>query len=333
MSIFTMEKPNLSVETQNYVDEQDAKGAPPPYTQSPESVRQGLIDAQQSANVSLPDAAVQDVTWEVGPTGSVNVRIVRPHGAREKLPAMLYIHGGGWVAGGKETHDRLIRQLCVEAGVAVVFPEYGLSPDFKYPVPLEQCYAVLDYMCLNAIELGFDPDGFIVAGDSAGGNMATVMPMLARERGGPKILFQLLFYPVVDSAFDTKSYRDFTDGPVLTKKAMRYYWDSYLPEVDRREERNASPLRAREEELEDQPPTLIITAENDVLRDEGEEYARRLDDAGVKVACVRMNGVVHDFVMLNAFAHTAATRTAITLAVAEIKRAFQATFPESIAHR
>lgn len=255
------------------------------------------------------------------------MRIIRPKGSKDKIPSMLYLHGGGWVAGGKETHDRLVRQLAVESGVAVVFPNYGLAPDFKYPVQLEQCYGVLEYMGLHSEKLGFDPDGFVVAG----GNMATVMTMLARERGGPKIIFQLLFYPVTDADMDTKSYRDFADGPWLTKKAMKWYWDSYLPDVDRRDERNASPLRARDEDLESMPATLIITAENDVLRDEGEEYARRLDDLGVNVSCVRMNGVTHDFAMLNAVASSASTKTAIALAVAEIKRAFQVTFPESLA--
>lgn len=331
MSIFTLEKPNLSVDSQNFIDVLESQDSPPIYTLAPESARQVLIDAQAAAGADKPDVAVEDIKLPVGPTGSVKVRIMRPKSANKgHLPTVFYTHGGGWVMGGKETHDRLIREICVEAGVAVVFPEYGLAPDVKYPVPLEQCYAVLEHIGRNAKEMGFDPDGFVVAGDSAGGTMATVMTMLSRERGGPDILFQLLFYPVTDHDFDTKSYKDFAEGPWLTRKAMRWFWDNYMPEIDRRDERNASPLRSRDEDLENMPPALIITAENDVLRDEGEEYARRLDDAGVRAACVRVNGAMHDFVMLDALATSPSTRAAIALGVAEIKKAFQKTFPESM---
>lgn len=299
------------------------------YTLSPEDARQVLLDAQSSVNVVKPDVEIKDITLDIGPTGRVAVRIVKPKGAKDRMPCVLYLHGGGWMLGGKETHDRLIRDLAVHAGVAVVFPEYGLSPEVKYPVPIEQCYSVLEHIGRNAREMGFDSDGFVVAGDSAGGTMATVMAMLAHERGGPKIIYQVLFYPVTDSEMETKSYKDFAEGPWLTKKAMRWFWDNYLPDIDRRQERNASPLRARDEDLESLPPALVITAENDVLRDEGEEYAGRLDECGVETACVRVNGTMHDFVMLNALADTAPAKSAIALAVTEIKKAFQGTFPES----
>ena len=329
MSLFTLEKPELALDVQNFMDDFEAKNPPPMYTLSPESARQALIDAQAEAAVKKPEVDIKDMKLNIGPTGGVNVRIVKPKGSHEFMPCVFYLHGGGWVLGGKETHDRLIRQIAVEAGVAVVFPEYGLAPDVRYPVPLEQCYAVLEHIGRNAKEMGLDPEGLVIAGDSAGGLMATVLAMMSRERGGPNIIFQLLFYPVTDAGFDTKSYKDFAEGPWLSKKAMHWFWDNYLPDLDRRAERNASPLRARDEDLRELPPALVITAENDVLRDEGEEYARRLDDAGVEAACVRVNGAMHDFVMLDALANTSATKTAIALAVAEIKKAFQATFPES----
>lgn len=329
MSIFTLERPILLGEVQDFIDTLDAAGGPPLYTLSPEAARQVLLDAQAGVSVAKPEVDIKDMTLRVGPTGSVDVRIVKPKGAKDRMPTVLYLHGGGWMLGGKETHDRLIRQIAVEAGVTVVFPEYSLAPEVKYPVPLEQCYAVLEHLGRSTKELGLDPDGFVVAGDSAGGTLATALAMLSRERGGPKILFQLLFYPVTDADFDTKSYKDYQDGPWLTKKAMKWFWDAYLPDVDRRAERNASPLRARDEELENLPPALIITAENDVLRDEGEAYASRLDEAGVKTTCVRVNGTIHDFVMLNALAEVPSTKAAILLGVAGIKKAFQATFPES----
>lgn len=330
MSLFTaLEKPNLTTLSQDFIDDLEAAGGPPLYTLSPEDARQVLLDAQSSVNVVKPDVEIKDITLDIGPTGRVAVRIMKPKGAKDRMPCVLYLHGGGWMLGGKETHDRLIRDLAVHAGVAVVFPEYGLSPEVKYPVPIEQCYAVLEHIGRNAKEMGFDPDGFVVAGDSAGGTMATVMAMLAHERGGPKIIYQVLFYPVTDSEMETKSYKDFAEGPWLTKKAMRWFWDNYLPDIDRRQERNASPLRARDEDLESLPPALVITAENDVLRDEGEEYAGRLDECGVETACVRVNGTMHDFVMLNALAATAPAKSAVALAVTEIKKAFQGTFPES----
>lgn len=329
MSLFTLDKPTLSIAIQDFMDDVDAKGQPPLYQQTPENARQTLLDAQTESPVEKPDADVADINLPVGPTGNINVRVVKPKGAKGRLPCVVYLHGGGWVMGGKETHDRLIRELAVQGGVAVVFPEYGLAPETQYPVPLEQCYAVLEHIARNSREMGFDGDGIVLAGDSAGGAMATVLSMLSRERGGPRVLLQVLFYPVTNHDFDTKSYREFSDGPWLTRKAMKWFWDKYLPDVSRRDERNASPLRARDDELEGLPPTLVITAENDVLRDEGEAYARRLDDAGVPTASVRMNGAIHDFVMLNALAGTPQTRMAIHLAVTEIKKAFQTTFPES----
>ncbi len=328
MSIFSLHKPFLTKDTKQFVDDQKSKKAPPPETLSPDDARRNLI-AAQSGNVKKCPADIQDVSWPGGPTGSVSVRLIKPEGARDRLPAILYIHGGGWVTGNKITHDRLVRLLASEVGAAVIFVEYALSPEAKYPVALEQCYAALEYAGKNAAELGLDPDGFIIAGDSAGGNMAAVLAMMAKERGGPKVIFQMLFYPVTDFNFHTQSYKDFSDGPHLTKKMMENFRDAYLPESSRGKERNASPLQASEEDLTGLPPALIITAENDVLRDEGEEYAKRLDAANVRVSCVRMLGTIHDFVMVDALADTEPAKTAICLAVAEMKKAFQTMFPES----
>ncbi|MCD7897071.1 MAG: alpha/beta hydrolase [Planctomycetaceae bacterium] len=327
MSLFTQEKPKLFAETQDYVDESEAKGAPPVNMLSPETVRENFVQSQTSTVVPMPEVDMKDIELEAGPTGTVPVRIVRPKGSTGNLPAVLYLHGGGWVTGGRETHDRLIREIAHEGGVAVVFPDYGLAPEHPYPVALEQCYAVFEEMCRSADEFGINTDGFILMGDSAGGNLATVIAMLAHERGGPRALAQILFYPVVDTQMNTDSYSAFSDGPLLTKKAMAWYFDNYIPDKNRREERNVSPLYARDEDLEALPPTLIITAENDPLRDEGEDYARRLDELGVDVACFRLIGAVHDFAVLNSLANTASTRIAITLAVETMKKTFQATFP------
>ena len=326
MSIFAAEKTNLTRDAQEFIDALAEKNDPPLYTLAPEEARQVLVDAQ-SGNVRKPDADIRDMVLNVGPTGKVAVRLVRPKGAKEHLPCIFYLHGGGWIMGNRQTHDRLIRELAVETGAAVVYPEYDPAPEVQYPVSLEQSYAVLEHVARSGPELGVDPRGIVIAGDSAGGNMATVLSMLSRERGGPDIIFQLLFYPVTDANFDTKSYREFADGPWLTRKAMKWFWDAYAPDQNRRREKNASPLMASGADLGRLPPALIITAENDVLRDEGEEYARKLDEAGVRVACVRVNGAMHDFVMLDALAETMAAKTAMRLAVAEMKMAFQSVFP------
>ncbi len=328
MSIFTMEKPNLMMGIQDVVDAMEASGVPPLYTLSPEEARDFLKEAQAGNNVQKPEADIKDYHLPVGPTGGVEVRVVRPKGVVEALPGVLYLHGGGWVMGGRDTHDRLIREIATMSGAAVVFPEYALSPENRYPVALEQCYAVLEYLSRNTGEMNLQPGGFVVMGDSAGGNMATVTALLSRERGGPKILLEVLFYPVMDAEMSTQSYRDFSEGPYLTRKAMKWFWDNYVPEPSRRDERNASPLRARDSDLELLPPTLIITAENDVLRDEGEEYARRLDEVGVPVASLRVNGTLHDFLMLDILAQMPSTRAAMTMATAYVKAAFRGIPPQ-----
>lgn len=327
MSIFHAQKPALTRITQDFIDALAEKNDPPLYTLSPEEARQVLLTAQ-SGRTSRPDAETLDRDLPVGPTGKVKVRLVKPKGAKDKLPCIFYFHGGGWVMGDMQTHDRLVRELAVSVGAAVVFVQYDPSPEAQYPVPLEQAYAAIEHVASNAAEFGIDPDGFVVAGDSVGGNMATVMAMFSRERGGPKIIFQLLFYPVTGADFDTGSYKEFADGPWLTRKAMQWFWDQYSPDAAKRKDRHAAPILADDSELAGLPPALVITAENDVLRDEGEAYARRLDAAGVKAASVRFNGTIHDFVMLDALAESTPARAALVLAAAEVKNAFQGIFPE-----
>ena len=253
----------------------------------------------------------------------VRVRHYRPTGAvspDEDLPTLVYFHGGGWILGDKDTHDRLVRELAKGAKAAVVYPNYTPSPEAQYPVPLEQAYAAMLYIIEHADAYGLDPSRIAVAGDSVGGNMATVMTLLAKERKGPEIAFQLLLYPVTDANFDTESYRTFAEGPWLTREAMKWFWDAYAPDARRRGEITASPLRATPEQLAGLPPAMIITAENDVLRDEGEAYARKLIEAGVHVACVRYNNTHHDFMMLNALAETTPTRAAVAQAAAALKK-------------
>jgi acetyl esterase len=310
--------PTLEPHTQQFVD--SLAGAPPIYTLSPADARSVLVQAQ-SIPVGKPGAKIEDTAFPVGPTGSVPVRIVRPAGAVDVLPAVIYIHGGGWILGDRNTHDRLVREIAVGTGAAVVFVDYDRSPEARYPVAIEQAYAATRYVVDHAADLRIDPSRLAVAGDSVGGNMAAALTLMARHRRGPKIAFQVLLYPVTNSDFDTASYTRFADGPWLTKRAMQWFWDAYLPDPAARKQPTASPLNASLHELAGLPEALVIVDENDVLRDEGEAYARRLSDAGVRVTSTRYNGTIHDFAMLNALADTPAARGAIAQAVGALKGA------------
>lgn len=319
MSAASSRSPHLTQATKAFVDAITAENNPPLYTLPPQAARRILADAQAKPIKKLV-MDMHDEDLPVGPTGKVPTRFIRPEGAGGKLPIVFYFHGGGWILGDKDTHDRLVRELAKGAQAAVVYPNYTPSPEAQYPVPLEQAYAAMLHVIEHADAYGLDSSRIAVAGDSVGGNMATVMTLLAKERKGPEIAFQLLLYPVTDANFDTESYHDFADGPWLTREAMKWFWDAYAPDARRRGEPTASPLRATTEQLAGLPPAMIITAENDVLRDEGEAYARRLIDAGVHVACVRYNNTHHDFMMLNALAETTPTRAAIAQAAAALKK-------------
>jgi acetyl esterase len=307
--------------TKAFVD--SLAGGPPLYTLSPAEARDVLTQAQARPIAKLL-ASIEDTTFPVGPTGSVRIRIVRPEGASDRvLPGIMHFHGGGWILGDKDTHDRLTRELAVETDAAVVFVDYDRSPEVHYPVAIEQAYSATRFVAEHGRDLGIDSGRLAVLGDSVGGNMAAAVTLLAKARGGPRLVFQVLFYPVTDANFDDASYEEFADGPWLTRKAMQWFWDAYLPDVARRKESTASPLEATVEELRGLPPALVIVDENDVLRDEGEAYARKLAQAGVAVSSVRFNGTIHDFVLLNAIADTPPVRSAMQQATAALKKALR----------
>jgi acetyl esterase len=276
----------------------------------------------QALNVKRLAAEVDERSIAGGPTGEVQIRIVRPKGTTRPLPVVVYLHGGGWVFGDGDIHDRLLRDLAAGAEAAFVFVEYTRSPEAKYPVALEQSYAVLEYVAKHGGALDLDVSRLVVAGDSVGGNMATALTMLAKHRNGPRIGYQVLFYPVTDARFDTGSYREFAHDHFLTIEAMKWFWDQYLPDEERRAEPTASPLRASIDQLRNLPPALIVNGDFDVLRDEGEAYAHKLIEAGVPVTAVRFHGTIHDFVMLNAISETPATRGAIALACDRLRGFF-----------
>jgi acetyl esterase len=304
---------------QQFLDELAAAGGPPIYTLTPDAARKVLSDLQ-SAPVEAPIADFEDRTLPVGPTGATRIRIFRPRGARKRLPVVMYFHGGGWILGDVDTHDRLVREIADGAHAAVVFVGYDPAPESHYPVAVEEAYAATRYVAEHGAEFNLDASRLAVAGDSVGGNMATVVCLLAKERSGPPIRFQALFYPVTDANFDTGSYTEFADGPWLTRNGMKWFWNAYLPDEAKRRDPHASPLRASLEQLEGLPPALVITDENDVLRDEGEAYAHKLAQAGVKVTAVRYLGMIHDFVMLNGVAAAPAARSAIAMANAMLRQ-------------
>jgi acetyl esterase len=243
---------------------------------------------------------------------ALDIRIVRPHAWRNgPLPIVLYVHGGGWVVGGKDTHDRVVRELASGAEAAVVFLDYSRSPEARYPRALEEAYATLTWLKGHGRRLGLDPARIALVGDSAGGNIVAAVTLLARERGGPAIDLQVLLCPVTDASFAQSSYADFADGYFLRRALLEWAWDQYAPDASARAEATASPLRAAATALTGLPPALIVTAECDIVRDEGEAYARRLIAAGVRVTATRYLGTIHAFTVLNPLAHTAATRAAI----------------------
>ncbi len=305
----TDSKPVLEPDAQAFAE---ANSTPPfLYQMSPEEGRK-IVDSVQANPGQVPDADVADLTITGGPTGTVPVRIVRPVGATGDLPVILYVHGLGWVFGGPQTHDRLIRELAVGTGAAVVFPDYSLSPEAKYPTAIEQIYAVAEWIRTHGAEQSLDTSRVAVAGDSVGGNMAAVTTILAKQRDGISFAGQLLFYPVTDAGFDTGSYRQFETGYFLAREGMQWFWDQYTTDPAQRAEITASPLRASLEELAGLPEALVIVGEADVLRDEGEAYAAKLRAAGVPVTAVRYQGIVHDFVGLNPLRGTRAAQAAIT---------------------
>ncbi|WP_433444198.1 alpha/beta hydrolase [Nonomuraea sp. CA-141351] len=298
----------------------DATSKPPfLYELGPDGARK-VLDDIQAAPVDKPEVDEKWITVRAE-AGDVRVRIVKPAGASGTLPAILYVHGGGWILGNAGTHDRLVRELAVGANAAVVFVEYDRSPEAHYPVAIEQAYATAQWITRNGADEGLDASRLAVAGDSVGGNMTAALTILAKRRGDVRFVHQSLYYPVTDAAQDTDSYREFADGPFLTARAMAWFWDAYTTDLAQRAEITASPLRASLQDLAGLPPAFVIVDENDVLRDEGEAYARKLTEAGVPTTSVRYNGILHDFMMLNPVRDTHAARAATAQAIQVLRAA------------
>jgi acetyl esterase/lipase len=288
---------------------------------APADARRILATLQASTRVELAPAQVRSVP--ITHDGHrLDLTVVRPAGVEEDrtLPAFMFFHGGGWVLGDFPTHERFVRDLVDASGAAAVFVNYTPSPEARYPVAIEQAYAATRWVSELGHEIGVDGRRLAVVGNSVGGNMAAVVSLMARDRGGPEIRFQALLWPVTDARFDTPSYHEFADGRFLTRNMMKWFWDNYTTDPNERAEIYASPLRAMTEELRCLPPALVQTAGNDVLRDEGEEYARKLDAAGVDVIAVRYSGMIHDWGLLNPISPVPATRASLLQVGEELKR-------------
>ena len=294
-------------------------GGVPLETLSKEDARNVLVTAQASVKV---DVSGIEVTEKVIKSEGYQVKlnVVRPKGVKRKLPVFIFVHGGGWVLGDFPTHKRFVRDLVVLSGCAAVFVNYTPSPEAKFPQPINEIYAATKWVATHGDEINVDGKKLAIVGNSAGGDMAAATVIMAKEKGGPEIKLQILFWPVTDAQFDKDSYELYGEDRFLTTSVMKWMWDQYTTDEEERKSRYASPLQATIEQLKGLPPTLIQVAENDILRDEGEAYGRKLDEAGVRVTTVRYAGMIHDFGLLNALADLPATRSLFEHAAAELRK-------------
>jgi len=281
----------LDPQAKMLIDQLNALGSPPMNTLTPAEARQAML--QMTAMRPPGDEVASVENRKVpGPLGDIPVRIYTPAG-KKPLPVLVYYHGGGWVIGDLETHDGTCRLIANGSGVIVVSVDYRLAPEHKFPAAAEDCYAATKWVAANAASFGGDPSRLGVGGDSAGGNLAAVVSLMARDRGGPEIKFQLLIYPVTNAAFDEPSYVENAEGYFLTRDSMIWFWNHYQSSLADKRNPYAWPLQAKD--VHRLPPALVITAEYDPLRDEGEAYARRLADAGVPTTLSRYDGMIHGF--------------------------------------
>jgi acetyl esterase len=310
--------PGVEPATQAFLEAVHSGGGKPLEQLSPTDARAVLVGAQSGVPLELPKADLEQKTI-VANGRTISLTIVRPAGVKERLPAFMFFHGGGWVLGDFPTHERFVRDLVAGSGAVAVFVNYTPSPEARFPVAIEEAYAATQWVADNGAEINVDGSRLAVAGNSVGGNMAAVVSLMAKDRNGPKLRYQILFWPVTDAHFENSSYAQFAEGHFLTRSMMTWFWDNYTTSPQERQQIYASPLQATREQLTGLPSALVQTAEFDVLRDEGEAYARKLSAAGVTVTAVRYSGTIHDFGLLNALSQTPATRAALHQAAEALK--------------
>ena len=310
--------PNLSVATRNFLKLLNT-GGPGLETMSPADARMVLVNAQQSVKVDLSGIDESEKTITAGGY-TIKLNIVRPAGVKTTLPVFIFIHGGGWVLGDYPTHKRMVRDLAVLSGAAGVFINYTRTPDAAFPQAINEIYAATEWVASHGAEINVDGKRLAVVGNSVGGNMTAVTALMAKAQKGPEIKLQIMMWPIVDANFETESYQLFGKDRFLSTPLMKWMYDMYIPDPEKRKDIYASPLQASIEQLRGLPPALIQVAENDVLRDEGEAYGRKLDEAGVQVTTVRYNGTIHDFGLLNGLADTPQARALFVQAAAELRK-------------
>ena len=313
--------PNIDRRVKSFLKDLNSGDGPPMEQTKPAEARKVLEGAQNSVKT---DSSGVDITEKTITQNGLSVKlfIIRPSGQTAVLPVFMFFHGGGWVLGDFPTHKRFVRDLVVYSGLACVFVEYTRSPEAKYPVALNECFAGAKWVAEHGAEINVDGKRMAVVGNSVGGNLTAAVALMAKENN-LDLKFQLLLWPVTNANFETESYNKYATSRFLTKNMMIWFWDNYISKPEHRNEIYASPLKATIERLKGLPPALVQVAENDVLRDEGEAYARKMDEAGVDVTLVRVEGMIHDYGLLNPIAAVPAVQSALRAAAAELKKALQ----------
>ncbi len=319
MKIDPAQNPKVDHRVREFLRALNSSGGPPIETLKPAAARKVLVDAQASVPLDLPACDVESKT--ITQDGlKVSLTIVRPAGSKAVLPAFIFVHGGGWILGDFPTHERFVRDLVADSGFTAVFVNYTPSPEAHYPTAIHEIHAAAKWVAAHGQEIRVDGKRLAIVGNSVGGNMTAVVALMAKDKGGPEFKCQVMLWPVTDANFDTESYLEYADGYFLSRAMMKWFWDAYAPNPSQRSEVYASPLQATTEQLRNLPPALLQVAGNDVLRDEGVAYARKLDGAGVDVTVVRYENLIHDYGLLNAISHVPAVRGALHQAAEMLKK-------------
>lgn len=313
-----LKDPHLSKETKEYLKVLNS-GEKPVESLSVSDARNVLVDTQATIKVDVSGIEETEKVILVDER-DIKLYIIRPEKAKGKLPVFIFIHGGGWVLGDYQTHKRLVRDLVIESGYACVFIEYSRSPEAKYPIALNECYAATKWVSEHGDEINVDGKRLAIVGNSAGGNMTIGTCLKAKNNKVPDIKCQILLWPYSDAGINTESFKKYGEERFLTKSLMIWMRDNYLSNKAQHDDIYVSPVRATTNQLKGLPPTLIEVAENDILRDAGEELGRKLDEAGVDVTTVRFNGVIHDWGLLNGYADLPSTRNMIIFTAAMLKK-------------
>lgn len=311
--------PKLSLEVREFLKALNAPGGVPLETLPPLEARKVLFDSQLSVKIDM--SGVEETEHIIYADGyEILLNIVRPEGVKTELPVFIFIHGGGWVLGDYPTHKRMVRDLVVLSAAAGVFVNYTRTPDAAYPKAINEIFAATKWVAAHGRDINVDGKRLAVIGNSVGGNMTAVTALKAKENDGPEIKVQIMMWPIVDADFGTYSFKRFGKDRFLTTPLMKWMYDMYIPDPDKRQDIYASPLQATKEQLTGLPPAVIVVAENDILRDGGEAYGRKLDEAGVRTTVARFNGVIHDFGLLNQLAYIHPTRSLFAFCAAELKK-------------